>query len=427
MTERIPTTTAKQWKQHLQFELQGKDYNSLIFSSYEEISMLPFYTSENTVLHYHVHANPKVMLPLYCSNITETLKRITFWLSKGVQHFFITLHSELVQFNDLYEQLPSNGFYTFQLADDIKDDLPNLSNGTFVSDDFIHNFLKEGKWKTNQKDDFQLFKKITLKTENPSVFVDTTLYQNAGAGIIQQVAYGMAHCVAYLKEIEPFLDSKSVKIYFKVAVGSHFLFEISKLRAFRQVAESIFAVFQFPIEFFFMTEPSQRGLSILKTHHNQNYVSLAYESAVLGGSDFIVPKNEVIYKKNTTENQLIHIQKIHKILEFRKASFLNGMHCFETLSYEIAKKALLLFQNTEKSGGLLEQVFKRIVQKKIKEKALQEQLAFDNQLNDFHFATELFADKREWELYPFVKQKHEKTFVEPLIAKRLWENIEKKK
>ncbi len=427
MIEQNPITTAKQWKQLLQFELQGKEYNSLIFNSYEEISILPFYTSENIVLHYELKANSKVILPLYCSNIAETLKRISFWLSKGVEYFFIKLHPEIEDFKDLFKELPPNGFYTFQLSDNTKNDLPNLLNFTFVSDDFIHNFLKEGKWKTSQKDDFQLFKKITLKTENPSIFIDTTLYQNAGAGIIQQIAYGIAHCVAYLKEIEPFSTSKTVKIFFKTAVGNNFLFEISKLRAFRQVAESVFDVFSFQTEVFFITEPSERGLSILKTKHNQNYISLAYESAFLGGSDFVLPKNEIIYKKNTTENQQIEIQKIHKILQFRKASLLNKMPCFETISYEIAKKALLLFQSIEKSGGLIEQAIKHILQRKIKEKATQEQIAFDNQIKNLNFTTELFANKCEWELYPFMKQKHEKTLIEPLITKRLWENIEKRK
>ena len=49
----IPTA-AKRWKQQIQYELQGEDYQSLIYTTEEEISILPFYTTENVKRSFNV-------------------------------------------------------------------------------------------------------------------------------------------------------------------------------------------------------------------------------------------------------------------------------------------------------------------------------------------------------------------------------------
>lgn len=428
-----PKTTAKQWKQRVQFELQGADYNDLlVHKSHEGIPLLPFYTSENKQFTYEVNAEPKAMISLYCSNTEQTLKRINFWLSKNVNHFFIALHFEKNNWSEFFSQLPENGVYfiDIQLLDllflqKINELIQNCNREIFLCNDCIHKFLKKGKWFQNQKSDLELVIN-NVADKNPVIFVDTTLYQNAGVGMIQQIAYGVSQAMEYFKNICNKFIINELKICFKVAVGDNFMFEISKMRAFRQVTESVFEKFGSNIKIFFITETSNRGLSILKSKYNENYVSLAYESAILGGSDFVIPKNSVIYKKNTLENEVNNIEEIQKIIQNRKAVFLNGMYSFETISCEIAKKSLLLFQNIEKSGGLLEQVKNHTLQKKIKEKAQEEQILFEKQIEEMNIDFQCFASKEEWELYPFVKQKQEKTLVEPLIEKRLWEKIEKR-
>ncbi|MDO4229737.1 MAG: methylmalonyl-CoA mutase family protein [Capnocytophaga sp.] len=433
MYTNIPiTTTAKQWKQQLQFELQGADYNTvLIFHSHEDVPILPFYTSDNKSISYNVEANPKAIISLYCSNIAQTLTRIEFWQTKGVQHFVITLHSEENKWETLFDQLPKENLYLIhterftELAlQKISAFIQKTDSRIFLCNDYIHSFLKKGKWLYNQYTDLGLVVK-TFPNKNHTILIDTTLYQNAGAGIVQQIAYGIAHTTAYLTKIENHLHSK-ITVYFKIAVGSNFLYETAKLRAFRQVAESVFEVFPFPIQLILIATPSIRELSISKTVYNQNYIALAYESAVMGGADFILPQNDCIYKKNTVENEIKHLQLIQEISQNRNASYLNKTYCFETIAYEIARKSLLLFQQIEKSGGLLEQAKNYSLQKKIKEQATQEQAYFEEQIANIKRDFEPFANEQEWELYPFAKQKHEKTQIEPLITKRLWENIEKK-
>lgn len=431
-SEETPKTTIKQWKQQIQFDLQGTDYNDLLYKSHEGISVLPFYSSENRKITYEVNTEAKGMISLYCSNVQHTLQRIDFWLSQNVQYFFITLHYSENNWGEFLSQLPEKGVYFIDihylnpsLVQKLSSLIKNVSQRIFICNDCINEFLKKGKWINNQISDLEIVKN-SISSQNPVILIDTALYQNAGAGIIQQIAYGISQAMEYFKLIDKCNIINELKLYFKVAVGNNFMFETSKIRAFRQVAESVFETFGYNIKIFFIAEPSNRGLSISKSKYNENYISLAYESAILSGADFVIPKNSIIYKKNTIESDLSNAKQIQKIIQNRKASFLNGIYSFEAISYEIAKKSLVLFQNTEKSGGLLEQVKNHTLQRKIKEKAQEEQILFEEKVKNINFKNQFFASKEEWELYPFVKQKTEKTLVEPLIAKRLWENIEKR-
>ncbi|MFK8280904.1 methylmalonyl-CoA mutase family protein [Capnocytophaga cynodegmi] len=431
-SEETPKTTIKQWKQQIQFELQGTDYNDLLYKSHEGISVLPFYSSENRKVTYEVNTEAKGMISLYCSNVQHTLQRIDFWLSQNVQYFFITLHYSENNWGEFLSQLPEKGVYFIDihylnpsLVQKLSSLIKNVSQRIFICNDCINEFLKKGKWGNNQISDLEIVKN-SISSQNPVIFVDTTLYQNAGAGIIQQIAYGISQAMEYFKLIDKYNIINELNLCFKVAVGNNFMLETSKTRAFRQVAESVFETFGYNIKIFFIAEPSNRGLSISKSKYNENCISLAYESAILSGADFVIPKNPIIYKKNTIESDLSNAEQIQKIIQNRKAYFLNGICSFETISYEIAKKSLVLFQNTEKSGGLLEQVKNHTLQRKIKEKAQEEQILFEEKVKNINFKNQFFTSKEEWELYPFVRQKTEKTLVEPLIAKRLWENIEKR-
>ena len=48
--------SAKEWKQKIQFDLKGADYNeTLIYKSYEGIDIKPFYNKEDRIRHNVTH------------------------------------------------------------------------------------------------------------------------------------------------------------------------------------------------------------------------------------------------------------------------------------------------------------------------------------------------------------------------------------
>ena len=90
-----------------------------------------------------------------------------------------------------------------------------------------------------------------------------------------------------------------------------------------------------------------------------------------------------------------------------------------------------LFKNIEKEGGYLKLLKKGVIQQKIKSHAIQEQLSYDEGsegLLGTHFQQNFDEImKNQLELYPFLKQKVRKTILEPIIPKRIAEELEIKR
>jgi len=87
-----------------------------------------------------------------------------------------------------------------------------------------------------------------------------------------------------------------------------------------------------------------------------------------------------------------------------------------------------LFKNIEQGGGFLKQLKAGTIQKKIKESAEKEQELFDNEeiiltgVNTYKNPEEIMPP---FQKNPFLEKNVRKTLINPIIAKRLSEKIEK--
>ena len=109
----------------------------------------------------------------------------------------------------------------------------------------------------------------------------------------------------------------------------------------------------------------------------------------------------------------------------------DGAYYIESITTQLAEKALTLFKEIEANGGFLHQLKEGLIQRKIKESAAKEQEQF-NSGEDILLGTNKHPNpkdkmKHELELYPFVKTNPVKTLIEPIIEKRLAETIEQKR
>ena len=97
----------------------------------------------------------------------------------------------------------------------------------------------------------------------------------------------------------------------------------------------------------------------------------------------------------------------------------------------MAERALNLFKSIESQGGLLKQVKEGIIQRKIKESADKEQHLFDaGKIKLLGTNIHINPDDRmkdDLELYPFLKKRNEKTLIEPILPKRLSEQLEQER
>src|SRR5690606_42160153 len=97
-------------------------------------------------------------------------------------------------------------------------------------------------------------------------------------------------------------------------------------------------------------------------------------SAILGGANTVLNlPYDVFYKKSHAFSERI---ARNQLLILKHESYFNavnnpasGAYYIETLTHDLAEKALALFKDIEASGGFLKQLKEGIIQRKIKESA----------------------------------------------------------
>ena len=137
-----------------------------------------------------------------------------------------------------------------------------------------------------------------------------------------------------------------------------------------------------------------------------------------------MPKNSLFFKKNSVNTEKANVATIQQLTATRNATRLNGMYAIEAISYEMYKKALVLYQQVHKQGGLSVMLKSHSLQKQIRTKASQEQQFFNTQCTTFfpeNSTVEVYP-RKEWDFYPFTKNHT----ADSLTPKRLWEPFEKR-
>jgi methylmalonyl-CoA mutase len=446
--------SAKQWKQKIQVDLKGADYNdTLIWESNEGIKVKPFY-HQDEVEQLSLRSNKKNVA--ICQSIFVSDEKTANFLAKDAlkrgattiqfkanEPFDINVLLQDVTLSAV-EGFPSIHFRLHFLSENFLSDLIEKTKQykSFLNVDLIGNLAKTGNWFYDQKGDLQILEKILKKsTENTTVLsVDASIYQNAGATTVQQVAYALAHANEYLNHLNDLGVIQSVseesQIQFHFSVGSNYFFEITKLRAFKILWQLLLDEYELKAEANIFVTPSLRNKTLYDYNVNMLRTTTESMSAMLGGADTIsnVAYDSIYHKKNEfgeriARNQLLILQEESY---FKEAShFADGSYYIETLTKQIAEKALAIFKDIEKSGGFLKQLNEGTIQRKIEESAQKEQAQFDNG-EEILLGTNKHLNindkiKDELELYPFVKIKPRKTIIKPIIPIRLAEKLEQER
>ncbi|HUH45727.1 MAG TPA: methylmalonyl-CoA mutase family protein, partial [Arenibacter sp.] len=309
------------------------------------------------------------------------------------------------------------------------------SQHLFLNIDIIGNLARTGNWFHNLESDFGLLDTI-LALEHPSTLgVDLSLYENAGANRVQQLAYALAQANEYLNHLEQGNKEvlKNTRFNFTVSIGSDYFFEMAKLRALRILFGTLSAEYGALPHCHITAIPSKRNKTLYDYNNNLLRTVTECMSAILGGADTIcnMPYDAIYHKENDfgtrmARNQLLLLK--HESHFNKVGNAADGSYYIEVLTQQLANKALELFKQIETGGGFLTQLKQHLIQKKIKESAHKEQERFNKQekilvgSNKYQMETEKV--KNNLELYPFVKTHARKTLIEPILEKRLSEELE---
>jgi len=436
--------SSKQWKQQIQYELKGADYNdTLVWESPEGIKVKPFYHQDEASANLNI-ATPKqpfsILQNIFVHDVKKSNERALDTLNRGAESIRFTIENETISIEELMHNLPLEAvhyyFYLSFLSVDFAqklNDFAQKNKASFsIQNDPIGQLVKNGNWFENLDKDFDKLNTISSKPTIPFLNISTGIYQNSGANMVQQLAYCLAHVNEYFNRI----PNINQPITIEVSVGTNYFFEIAKLRALRILFSTLAKEYNHNLDCNIIVTPTKRNKTLYDYNVNMLRTTTECMSAILGGANAIsnLAYDNLYHKDNEFGDRIARNQ----LLILKKESYFDavnnpadGTYYIESLTEQLAEKALLLFKDIEEKGGFITQLIEGNIQKKISESAQKEQELFDSG-KEILLGTNKYPNKNDrmkhdLELYPFVKQNPRKTLIVPIIEKRLAEKLEQER
>ena len=448
--EDFDEVSAKQWKQQIQYDLKGADYNeTLVWQSPEGINVKPFYHEDDFKEDFQpIPGQPqswKIAQEIFIDDENIANDIALDALQRGAEAIIFSAEREFgieTIFKDFPFDKSSIYFNLKFLSEAFYGKLISFFSEkkatVYCNIDLIGNLARTGNWFHNLKKDHEILDSIFQNHSSENLLsVDATLYQNAGANIIQQLAYALAHANEYLNHFS--VTSSAVErslLTFKIATGPNYFFEIAKIRALRKLYATLAKEYGANETCHIIATPSKRNKTLYDYNVNLLRSTTECMSAILGGADTIcnMPYDAPYHKNNEfgeriSRNQLLILK--HESYFDAVSNPADGTYYIESLTDELAEKALQLFKEIEKGDGFLQQLKEGTIQKKTKESAEKEQQLFDNGelklLGTNYHPNKNDRMKDDLELFPFVKHNPVKTLIAPIIERRLAEKIEQER
>jgi methylmalonyl-CoA mutase len=438
--------SSKEWKQKIQFELNGADYNeTLIWNSPEDIKVKPFYHKDEFTKAYPVSTKAtefKICQNIFVYDVEKSIERALDSINRGAESLRFTIENDTIDIEKLLAKLPLEKVtlyfnLTFLSIDFVKkiEIIAKEKNATiFCNLDPIGQLAKDGNWFiTKEKNNFETLNLLSKEETTTSIIsINSALYQNAGANMVQQIAYSLAHANEYFNKIAIL----NQPIVFEVAVGTNYFFEIAKLRALRLLFNIIAKEYNHNLDCHIIVSPTKRNKTLYDYNVNMLRTTTECMSAILGGANAIanLPYDALYHKDNEfgdriARNQLLILK--HESYFDKVNNPADGSYYIENITNQLAEKSLVLFKDIEANGGFLKQLNDGLIKRKIQESADKEQELFDAG-KEILLGTNKYPNKddrmkHDLELFPFVKQNPRKTLITPIIEKRLSEKIEQER
>ncbi|OJX31057.1 MAG: methylmalonyl-CoA mutase [Chryseobacterium sp. 36-9] len=214
---------------------------------------------------------------------------------------------------------------------------------------------------------------LLSKAFERQIGIDISLHQNAGASIIQQLAFALAKS----KElVEKFGTEILEKLVFRLAIGSNYFFEMAKIRAFKYLFNQLSKEFDKDLIPYIFAETSFRNKAKNDEENNLIRSTLELASAMIGGADAVFSNDYKIENQTELSREISFKQQIVLAYEsiinvFEDAS--SGSYFVENITQQFAEKSWRLFLEIEEKGGYLALLKSGEIQKMIFEQATKEQ------------------------------------------------------
>ena len=434
----------KYWKQQIQFDLAGKDYNTEVnWTSDEGVNVKPFFTDKyKSTNNFFIPENWNISQEIYLNDEFKSNQEIKKLITQEVYDITIHIEKKNIDVDLLFDDIDLTYINIYFKIEDLNelilsklDDYAKENKSLFHLDhDLLGDYLSSGNWKTNYKQEVNRFKNILNKITHfkSAIQLKSTNFQEAGANIIQQISYSMCQANEYIN-----LFGKTIikQLNFEIAIGSNYFFEIAKIQAFRILWKTISNSYGIPINnVHVIAIPTTRNKTIYD--YNNNIIRSTSEcmAAILGGANSIKNFNyDSIYKNKNEFSSRISINQLlilkHECHIDKVKNPISGSYYISYLVDEFAKKSFNLFKELDCKSSFLDHLKNGTIQRKIKENSSKEQENYQSKL-EILVGSNCYLNmdekmKQQLETNPFPSRKSKKTLIEPLIKKRLAAESEK--
>jgi methylmalonyl-CoA mutase len=447
-TEFTPTTAA-QWKEQLVKDLKGVDFDQLVWHTDNGFDIKPFYTAEDIKQEkapLFSHSDWSIGTCITVEDEKKANAAALEALNGGVSCLTFCLNGDKnipVLLKDVLIEHIAVQFVLNDHIDTFEKQLTALINerrlnsnelNITVNYDVLAHVAEHGSWLVNKESDFAGFLKVcNLPFNAHKLVADASLYQNAGANQVTELAMILSHYNEYLNHLSDIafdLDKLKSGVQINVSVGSDFFGEIAKLRALRKLVALVHKVYAIDAHVFISCTTSHLTLASKDVYTNLLRSTTQAMSAVIGGCSalYVAPFDELLDSEN--KNLSVRMARNQQLI-LKEESYLDkasdmgaGSYYIESLTEDLAEKAFDLFKNWEAKGGFIACLEKGLIQAEVnKQAALLKEKTASGEMVIIGVNKYINVNEKA----PVLKMNEEhisKTTIEPIKAIRLAQKFE---
>ncbi len=419
--DQFPPITTKEWMDKIYTDLKGVDFNrKLVWRTNEGFEAMPFYRMEDTENLKFINTLPgefpyvrgtKIKNNNWCvrqnievSDYEEANRKALKLLMKGVDSlgFMITDPESVneknfdILLNGIHSEAIEINFLSIGKAREIIDLIINyikksgsdpLNIRGAIEADPLSRLMLNGTLCIPADEGFDYLASVVSSASSlphfRAVHLNASNFNNAGADIVQELAFGISMGSEYMTQLTErgiSADTAASKIRFSFGTGSNYFPEIAKLRAARLIWFVVINGFH-PAD----RESARMDIHCVTSEWNKTvydpYVNLLRTqteamSAILGGTDSltiepfdIVFRHPDEFSERIARNQQLILKE--EAYFDKVADPAAGSYYIENLTNLISENAWKLFLEIEDQGGFLSCLRSGFIQNKLSESAIR--------------------------------------------------------
>ena len=422
--EEFPPISGETWKEKVVADLKGADFDrKLVWRTNEGFPVQPFYRQEDLKKLQYLDILPGefpyvrgtkttsndwlVRQNIIVKDLEEANKKALDVLMKGVtslgfvfnECINVTKDDMAVLLNNICLESVEVNFvakcYTSKIAEAFAEyvlagkwDPKNIVAS--VACDPFGNYLLYGRMKNGFDGSVEQVKNLISKTAQLPKYrviaVNGKNYGNAGASVVQELAFSLAQGAEYLSaltEAGVSVEEVAKNIKFNLSVSANYFMEIAKIRAARllwaQIVKAYDPACGCSCKMKIHAETGSWNKSVYDPYVNMLRTQTEAMSAALGGADSItvLPFNAIFEDPTTFSDRIARNQQLLLKEESHFDKIVDpgaGSYYIEELTASIVGESWKLFLEIQEQGGFVAAAKAGFIQTKVKEMAAKRDL-----------------------------------------------------